>query len=154
MSAVIEPHPVGTPTPEWEDVRDYQPVVSMATVPVQIMNTAVVDERPAKRGTWRSFNVPVFNDPSNPQPIEVIPADPRIKNAWLWTDAGNPGHIYLGDNEQLTRINTGLTVDGATFGPGWSIGPVQGFEEATYSIATTSGGQANILNVRVEYWSD
>lgn len=137
-------------TPEWGEVRDYDPVYEPTTVPVKLTGTTTVVARPAKRSIMRQLNVPVWSD--GVSPLEIVPADPRIKHVWLQAWGSNPGVLFLGTKEQVLR-NNGINATDAFRYDGSAIwGPLEGFEEPLYCYASTSG--QNILSVRIEYWAD
>lgn len=146
------PQPPGEATPDWVDVRQQDQAI-MKPVPVRIDGFTPVWELPAKRSIFRSFSVPVFSTPA--QPIEVIPADPRIKDVWIVADTANPGHMYLGTHEQLSTLYGSGSCDGLFLAGGFAIGPLQGFSDTPiYAVAITSGGSANTLSVHISYWAD
>lgn len=135
-----------TYTPEdWELVRQqeaYEPHV----VPVNVKGITVVRELPAKAGRGHTYNVPLPTDPNGPK--EIIPADPRIRNAFILTPTSNPGSIVMGTLEQVKAA----TPDGFTIPNGVFIGPFQGFDEPVFAVALT--GTTNTVSLRYEYWAD
>jgi hypothetical protein len=138
-------------TPEWGEVRDYESQYEPVTVPVKITGTPNVYERPAKRGVMRQLNVPAWND-TNAVPIEVVPADPRIKHVWLQAWGSNPGVLFIGTHEQVVRNNGVNATDAFRYDGSAIWGPLEGFDEPLYAFASTTG--QNILSVRIEYWAD
>lgn len=146
------PQPVNVPTPDWEDVRQEYPEYSTVTkVPVCIDEPVVVWDLPAKRSVLRSFHIPAVNA-AGVIPVEIIPADPRIKNAFVTSDGANPGAIFLGTMEQVTGTIRGDS-DAYFYNGSTPLGPWQGFQEPVYAIAQT-GTSVNIVNIRLEYWAD
>jgi hypothetical protein len=141
-----------TPTPEnWEVVRqveDYQP----QTVPVHVGNVVPTYALPAKRAVMRRFTVPYFGDANNAPPIELVPADPRIKCVWLQSSGNNPGDIYLGRYEQVVASSVGTQTDAFQYHGSVILGPLEGFEEPLYAYAQVTG--TNIVSVRIQYWAD
>jgi len=139
-----------SPTPEdWELVRqveDYQP----QTVPVHVGNIVPVYALPAKRAVMRQLNIPAWSD--GVPPIELVPADPRIKNVWLQSWGSNPGVIFIGTKEQVVRNNGNNATDAFRYDGSAIWGPLQGFDEPLYAFASTAG--QNIVSVRIEYWAD
>jgi hypothetical protein len=139
-----------SPTPEdWELVRqveEYHP----QTVPVHVGNIVPVYALPAKRSVMRQIDIPWWGD--GVPPIELVPADPRIKNVWLQSWSSNPGVMYLGTREQVVRSN-GVNATDAFRYDGSSIwGPLQGFDEPLFAFASVAG--QSIISVRLEYWAD
>jgi hypothetical protein len=142
-----------SPTPEdWEMVRqveDYQP----QTVPVDVTGIVATYELPAKRAVMRRFNVPFYADTNNAPPVELVPADPRIKNVWLQSSGTNPGDIYIGTYEQCMATQRGNgTTDAFQYVGSNPFGPLQGFDTPIYAYAQVTG--SNIVSVRLEYWAD
>lgn len=147
------PQQVNAPDPDWEDVRQQYPEHSVVTeIPVSVDKPVKTWNLPAKRGIWRSFHIPAFNDSNHARPIEIIPADPRIKNAWIQADGNNPGEIYLGTQEQVALVAVGDS-DAFFYSGSQPLGPLQGFQDAVYAYAN-NGASVNILSVRLEYWAD
>lgn len=137
-------------TPEWGEVRDYETHYEPTTVPVKLTGTTIVDERPAKRSIMRQLNVPAWSD--GVQPLEIVPADPRIKHVWLQSWGSNPGVIFLGTREQVIKNNGNNATDAFRYDGSSIWGPLEGFEEPLYAFASVAG--QNILSVRIEYWAD
>jgi hypothetical protein len=145
--------PVNTPSPEdWEDVRQYYPEHAGVTeVPVSIERPVMVWNLPAKHSIVRSFHVPAVA--AGVVPTELIPADPRIKSAWIVSDSNNPGAIYLGTKEQVTLVASGAGSDAYFYNGSTPLGPWQGFDQPLYAVAQT-GSSVNIVNIRLEFWAD
>lgn len=143
--------PTQEPTPDWQDVRqseDYSPVI------VSVKNVGVSNVRglPAKRSVMRQIMVPFWGDTSNPPPIELVPADPRIKHVWLQSWGSNPGVIFVGTQEQVRRSANGVATDAFRYDGNAIWGPLEGFQEPMYAYASVAG--TNIVSVRIEYWAD
>jgi hypothetical protein len=134
------------PSPEWEDVRQHEEFIANV-VPVKVEGVSRVVDMPAKRAA--NFHLTVPNIPDGGSPVEIIPGDPRIKNAWILNSSGSTNSAWLGTREQLSKQGE---LDGFIINPGFVIGPLQGFEESMYAISITSPG--SILSIRLEYWSD
>ncbi len=125
------------PTPDWEDVRQYERPV-MNTVPVCVEGAVMVVELPAKSGVGRTHKLDTLAN--IPNPPEVIPADPRIKRAILMASAGG---VLIGTMEQI-KVGDGFTITG-TQPMIWT-----GFGEPLYASASA----ASTLSVRYEFWAD
>jgi len=139
-----------TATPDWEDVRQYEGY-EQTVVPVKHEGAINARNLPAKRSVMRQINVPYWGD-ANAEPIELVPADPRIKNVWLQSWGSNPGVIFLGTYEQVVRNNGSTATDGFRYDGSSIWGPLQGFQESMYAYASVTG--QNIVSVRIEYWAD
>lgn len=146
------PQPVNEPTPDWEDVRQEYPQYPVVNeVPVTVKLPVKAWSLPAKRAIVRSFHVPPIGS-AGVLPLEIIPADPRIKNAYITSSPNNPGGIFLGTKEQVaTQIVANS--DAYFYENSQTLGPWQGFNEALYAVAE-SGSSTNIINVRLEFWAD
>jgi hypothetical protein len=144
MTAQKIPYPVSEPTPDWEEVRQQDPVVH--SIPVEVQGIVTAHDLPAKRSVMRTITVPGLG---TAQPVEVVPGDPRIKNVWFFTVTGNASNVILGSREQANVIPI---PDGFILTPNWIIGPLQGFEEGVYAISSTSAN--NLISVRYEFWAD
>lgn len=143
--------PVNEPEPDWEDVRQQYPEHSAVTeIPVTVDKPIKAWNLPAKRSVMHSYHVPAVG--TGAIAIELIPADPRIKNAYIVSDSNNPGAIYLGTREQVS-MSGGAGGDPYFYNGSNMLGPWQGFQEPVYAIAQT-GTSVNIVNVRLEFWAD
>jgi len=140
-----------TATPDWEDVRQYEGY-EQTVVPVKHEGAINARNLPAKRSVMRQINIPYWGDAVNPVPIELVPADPRIKNVWLQSWGSNPGVIFLGTAEQLVRNNSVNSTDAFRYDGSAIFGPLQGFQEPLCAFASVAG--QNIVSVRIEYWAD
>lgn len=143
--------PVNDPEPaDWEDVRQqYSEYTTLTEIPVCVEKPIKAWVLPAKRSYIRSFHVPAVG--VGVLPVEIVPADPRIKNAFITSDPSNPGAIYLGTREQVSSAGGGG--DAYFYNGSNTLGPWQGFQESVYAIAQT-GTSVNIVNVRLEFWAD
>jgi hypothetical protein len=130
------------PTPEnWEVVQqyeDYQPHV----VPVDIQGIVATYQLPSKFSVMRKITVDTTT--AIPEPNELIPADRRLKRAWIWTSSSN---VIVGTIEQVMLA----TPDGFNL-PANVAMPWEGFDKPVYGIATQSGPVA--VNLRFEFWAD
>lgn len=137
--------------PDWDEVRQYQAEgYSVNEIPVCVTKPILATVMPAKRGVVRSFHVPAVA--AGAVAIEIIPADPRIAQAYIVSDSNNPGAIYLGTQEQVQLVNVGDS-DAYFYNGSTPLGPWRGFEQPIYALAQT-GSSVNIVNVRIEYWAD
>lgn len=132
------PQPVNDPTPDWDEVRQEHPAeYKLNEIPVCIKNTPTVYPMPAKRASMTTISV--VNSP-----VELIPADPRLKRAWI--SAGNNG-VVVGTREQVVSVNS---AQGFALPAGQPM-PWEGFEEAVYGI---NPGGTVLVSMRYEYWAD
>jgi hypothetical protein len=142
MTAPKIPQPVSIPTPDWETVRE-QDDVEMHVVPVDIRGIVPTWSLPAKYGTNRSITVDALS--AIPVPLELIPADPRLKRVWI---SATGTTVVVGTKEQIMK--TGVP-DGFSFSSTVPM-PWEGFKESLYGICTTAGPQT--VSLRFEYWAD
>lgn len=139
MTAPKIPQPTESYAPDWEDVRQVEPV--MRSVPVQIDGIVSTWSLPAKRSANHNFGVNTLA--VIPAPVELIPADPRIKRAWISSSAAG---VTVGTQQQVMNQNG---ANGFVLPIGLPM-PWEGFEQALYGVGTG----AAIVSVRYEYWAD
>lgn len=133
-----------TETPEeWGTVRQQQEYYHPQTVPVCIDDPIATWSLPAKRSSMYTVTYDQLSF-LNP-PLELIPADPRIKNAWIMASGTN---CIVGSLEQVMNANRPL---GFTM-PANTPMKWEGFEQALFAVANSAG--SGTVSVRIEYWAD
>lgn len=142
MTAPKIPQPISTPTPDWEVVRE-QDDVQMHCVPVEVRGIIPTWSLPAKHGTTRTITVDALS--AIPVPLELIPADPRLKRVWI---SATGTTVVVGTKEQVSKQGS---PDGYSFMNTQPM-PWEGFREPLYGVCTTAGPQT--VSLRYEYWAD
>jgi hypothetical protein len=139
--------PVNAPTPDWEDVRQEYPEYSpVHEIPVCIEKPVLAWVLPAKRGYQRTITVDLLSNVSTP--VEIVPANPKIKRAWISVSGAS---VVIGELEQVKDANG---ADGFTFYAASATPvPFEGFEEPLYGVVAT-GGTKQTVSVRYEFWAD
>ena len=137
------PQPVNQPVPDWEEVRQSEPYPQV-TVPVEVSGPVAAWVLPAKRGVNHSFTVDTLANMQGNSP-EVIPADPRIKRAWITASTAT---VVVGTQEQVKdpQAPKGFVL------PQNNPMPWEGFEDPVYAVANTAGPA--VVSVRYEFWAD
>jgi hypothetical protein len=128
------------PTPDLEDVRQYE-IPTMHTVPVTVDGYVLAIDLPAKRGVNRNFQV------TSAAPMEIVPADPRIKRYHLFNSTASSS-VYVGTLEQLMNTQSFI---GYNILPSIPYPPFEGCDERLYAISTATTAT---ISVRIEYWAD
>lgn len=142
MNAPKYPQPVGTPTPDWEVVREYDPV-TLRSVPVKIDGIIPTWSLPAKSSTNRSIVVDALSVIS--QPLPLIEADPRLKRVWI---SATGTTVIIGTEEQVKKQGG---PEGFNMPAGFPM-PWEGFSDQLYGVCSSVGPQT--VSLRYEYWAD
>lgn len=130
------------PSPDWETVRQTEPV--MHAVPVEVVGVVAASSAPAKRATGHNYSLLVAS-PNGPTP--VIPGDPKIKNVVaLCVTAGQS--VLMGTKEQ---VNQPSGADGFLLTAGIPV-TLEGFEVETFAVA--AGNATTVLSLWITYWAD
>jgi hypothetical protein len=139
MTAPKIPRPVSEPTPDWEEVRQQDDVL-MHVVPVDVKGIVATWSLPAKRSTMQIININTLAAMN--QPIELIPADPRMKRAIITASTA----FTIGTREQIQAVNGGQGFNV----PANTLFTLEGVNDPIVGIAAAPVA----VSVRYEYWSD
>lgn len=139
-------HPVNSPEPDWEDVRQTYPEHSpVLEIPVCVEKPIKAWALPAKRGYQRTITVDLIANISSPP--EIVPASPKIRRAWVSVSGAS---VVIGTKEQVMDPQG---ADGFTFYGVTAPVPFEGFEEPLFGVVAV-GGTKQTVSVRYEFWAD
>lgn len=145
MTGQKNPQPVPMPAPDLEYVRQEEFPPPVKAVPVGIEGIVYNVAMPAKYSSMQNVTVDQLSA-INP-PNELIPADPKLRRAWITCTAA-AGNVVVGTREQVIKATgpTGFPLP-QNVPMAW-----EGFREPIYGVSTVAG--PFVVSLRFEYWAD